>query len=187
MPLGRVAGDGQLRDIRPKRGGARACLWHDAHSQVTAMTLVDQLSRPRTAHVAHTEEWFSILLSVLGTAVATIVLWQAPSYEPATGGVIWAVPVWCAFLYVLIQIVFLLVSATQIRVLGLIDSVLAVLPVIAGIVIAVEWALGHLPLSTFQIMTLLALLVAGGSEFLLTLWIRFVLNRRTVAIDPGGN
>jgi hypothetical protein len=50
-------------------------------------------------------------------------------------------------------------------------------------VTGVEWFLGHLPLSTFQAMTLLALLVAGTSEFLLTLWIRFVLNRRTVAID----
>jgi hypothetical protein len=27
--------------------------------------------------------------------------------------------------------------------------------------------------------------VAGLSEFLLTLWIRFVLNRRTFAIDSG--
>jgi hypothetical protein len=151
------------------------------------MTLVDRLSRPQTAPVAHTEEWFSILLCVIATAVAVGVLWEAPGYEPASGGVIWAVPVWCAFLYVLVQIVFLLVSATQIRVLGLIDSVVAVLPVIAGIVIAVEWVLGHLPLSTFQIMTLLALLVAGTSEFLLTLWIRFVLNRRTVAIDPVGS
>jgi len=50
-------------------------------------------------------------------------------------------------------------------------------------VTAVEWALGHLHLSVFQAISLAALLVAGGSEFLLTLWIRFVINRRTVAID----
>lgn len=151
------------------------------------MTFIDRLPKPQTAHVAHPEEWFSILLCVIATAVAVAVLWGAPDYEPTSGGVLWALPVWCAFLYVLVQIGFLLVSATQIRVLGLLDSVVSILPVIAAVVAGVEWALGHLPLSTFQIMTLLALLVAGTSEFFLTLWIRFVLNRRTVAIDPSGN
>ena len=146
------------------------------------MTVVDRFARPRPAHMAHTEEWFSILLCVLGTAVAIGLIWQSPGYEPASGPA-WTLPVWGAFLYVLIQIMFLLVSATQIRVLGLFDSVVAVLPVIAGAVTAVEWVLGHLQLSTFQAMTLLAVLVAGTSEFLLTLWIRFVLNRRTVAIN----
>jgi hypothetical protein len=59
--------------------------------------------------------------------------------------------------------------------------------VIAGAVIGVEWKLGHLHLSLYQAMSLLALLVAGLSEFLLTLWIRFVLNRRTFAIDSSAN
>jgi len=147
------------------------------------MTLVDRMTTSQPAHVAHTEEWFSILLCVLGTALAMGVIWEAPGYEPAGSGPIWALPVWTAFLYVLVQIVFLLVSATQIRALGLVDSAVAILPVVAGAVTGVEWLLGHLHLSTFQAMTLLALLVAGLSEFLLTLWIRFVLNRRTVAID----
>lgn len=150
------------------------------------MTLTDRLSIPQQAHVAHTEEWFSILTCLVGSAIAVGVIWSMPGYEPQSG-LIWAVPVWLALFYVLVQIVFLLVSATQIRVLGLVDSVLAIVPVIAGIVTAIEWLLGHLSLSPFQAMTLLALLVAGASEFLLTLWIRFVLNRRTVAIDAGGN
>ena len=147
------------------------------------MTLAEGLARRQAARTAHTEEWFSILICLIGTAFAVFVIWTAPGYEPATSGPIWTLPVWLAFLYVLVQIVFLLVSATQIRVLGVVDSVIAVVPVIAGSVICVEWLLGHLNLSSFQAMSLLALLVAGVSEFLLTLWIRFVLNRRTVAID----
>ena len=146
------------------------------------MSLADRLSQP--ARVAHTEEWFSMLTCVLGTAVAVGVIWSAPSYEP-TSGPGWTVPVWLAFFYVLTQIVFLLFSAAQIRVLGLVDSVVAILPVVAGFVTLVEWLLGHLLLSGFQAMSLMALLVAGISEFLLTLWIRFVLNRRTVAIDSA--
>jgi hypothetical protein len=151
------------------------------------MTLADTTSRPGAARVAHPEEWFSILLCAGGTLIATGLIWSAPGYEPGASGVVWTLPVWAAFFYVLIQIVFLLVSATQIRVLGVVDSVVAILPVVAGAVSAVEWLLGHLHLSSFQAMSLLALLVAGLSEFLLTLWIRFVLNRRTFAVDTVGN
>jgi hypothetical protein len=146
------------------------------------MTIADRLSPPQPARIAHTEEWVSMLLCVLGTAMAVGVIWNAPAYEPASGPG-WTVPVWLALFYVLAQIIFLLVSAAQIRVLGLVDSAVAILPVIAGAVTGVEWLQGHLHLSEFQAMSLAALLVAGLSEFLLTLWIRFVLNRRTVAID----
>lgn len=144
------------------------------------------IAQPRAVHVAHPEEWLSILLCLIGAAGAMGIIWSAPDFEPASG-IIWTLPVWSAFLYVLVQIVFLLVSATQIRVLGVIDSVIAIVPVIAGAVTSIEWLLGHLHLSLFQAMSLAALLVAGLSEFLLTLWIRFVLNRRTFAVDTIGN
>jgi hypothetical protein len=137
------------------------------------------------------EEWLSILMSFLVTAVAIIFIWQFPDYKPETaanGGMEWTIPVWIAFFYVVIQIVLLLVSASQVRALGVIDSVVSIVPVIAGLVSLVEAALGHLVLSTFQWTTLMALLVAGMSEFLLTLWIRFVINRRTIGFDQtSGN
>jgi hypothetical protein len=75
---------------------------------------------------------------------------------------------------------FLLVSATQIRALGVLDSVLAILPVVAGLVITVEWILGDLPLSLFQLNVLALLVATSVAEFLLTIWIRFVINRRTI-------
>jgi hypothetical protein len=154
----------------------------DEIAEVIAMTQVDRL---RPLHRAvHNEEWLSILVCVLGTAAAVYFIWTEPDYVP-TSGPAWALPVWIGFIYVLVQIVFLLVSATQIRFLGVIDSILSILPVIAGGVITVEWMLGHLSLSGYQGMSLTALLVAGTSEFLLTLWIRFVLNRRTFAIDTS--
>jgi hypothetical protein len=136
----------------------------------------------------HPEEWLSILISFVMTAVAVIFIWQFPEYKPATaqnGGMEWTIPVWIGFFYVIIQIVFLLVSASQVRALGVIDSVVSIVPVIAGLVTVVEAALGHLVLSTFQWTTLMALLVAGLSEFLLTLWIRFVINRRTIGFDQA--
>jgi len=148
------------------------------------MTFVDKLRPPSGGRAVHGEEWASILLCLGGTLVAVLFISLDPGMTPVAGPV-WALPVWMAFLYVLVQIVFLLVSATQIRVLGVIDSILAVIPVIAGMVLAVEWMLGHLHLSAFQGMSLGALVVGGTSEFLLTLSIRFVLNRRTFAIDSS--
>ena len=146
------------------------------------MTLA--ISQPRYAKTAHPEEWLSMLMSLVGTLIATAFIWWAPGFEPASGPA-WTIPVWLALAYLLVQLVFLLISATQIRALGVLDSVLAIVPVVAGAVTAVEWILGHLHLSAFEIMALAALIVAGIAEFFLTIWIRFVLNRRTFAVDTG--
>ncbi len=140
--------------------------------------------QPRPRKVAHPEEWLSILISLVGTAAATAFIWCAPGFDPASGPA-WTIPVWLALAYLLVQLVFLLVSATQIRALGVLDSIVSIVPVVAGSVTAVEWILGHLSLSAFEIISLAALIIAGVAEFLLTIWIRFVLNRRTFAVDTG--
>ena len=127
-----------------------------------------------------------MLLCVLGTLVATAIIWTSPRFQPDSGP-LWQLPVWLALFYLLVQLVFLLFSAAQIRILGVVDSVVAIVPVVASIVLGVEWLLGHLDLSTFQASSLAAFLVAGAAEFTLTLWIRFVLNRRTIAVDQGYN
>jgi len=97
------------------------------------------VAQPRYAKTAHPEEWLSILISLVGTLIATTFIWWAPGFEP-TSGPVWTIPVWLALAYLLVQLVFLLISATQIRALA---------------------------------------------EFFLTIWIRFVLNRRTFAVDTG--
>jgi hypothetical protein len=150
---------------------------------MTTMNTTGQYA-PRP-HAAHPEEWLSIITALVMTVVATFVLWKWPDYQPETSGIAWTIPVWIAFLYVLGQIGLLLVSATQIRAVGVLDSIVAVAPFVTGIVALVEAGLGHLVFSEFQWMTLISLLIAGLSEFLLTLWIRFVINRRTIAIDSG--
>jgi hypothetical protein len=93
------------------------------------------------------------------------------------------IPGWLAGAYLFVQILFLLVAATQIRTLGVLDTTVAILPVVAGG--DVEWVLGHLPLSLFLLNALGLLIARSLGEFLLTVWIRFVLNRRTIAIAAG--
>jgi hypothetical protein len=116
----------------------------------------------------------------IGAAVGSVgFVWIAPEFSPASH-IAWAIPGWIAGAYLVVQMLFLLVSATQIRALGVLDSVLAILPVVAGFVMLLEWILGHLVLSLFQLNVLGLLIVASVAEFLLTIWIRFVVNRRTI-------
>jgi hypothetical protein len=108
----------------------------------------------------------------------------APTFQPDSH-IAWALPGWIAGAYLFMQILFLLVSATQVRALGVFDSIVAIVPIVAGLVMVVEWLLGHLPLSLFQLNCLGLLIATSLGEFLLTVWIRFVLNRRTIAIDAN--
>src|SRR5215813_4402847 len=140
----------------------------------------DRLARPH----AHPEEWLSIIFALGGAVLASAFLWGAPQFEPQ-GGLAWAVPGWVAFAYLFFQMLFLLVSAAQIRALGVLDSIISIVPFVAGLVTATEWLMGHLNLSTFQINALAILLAAGLGEFFLTVWLRFVVNRRTIGIDAN--
>ncbi|MFT4078928.1 hypothetical protein [Rhodomicrobium lacus] len=137
------------------------------------------------------EEWFSILLALFATIGGAFFIGSYPDYTPGeTGGVAWAVPVWIGFFYLIIQMMFLLFSASQIRALGVLDSVLAIAPVVAGVVILVQTIISPTfkeQISAYQLNSLAVLIVAGASEFLLTIWIRFVLNRRTVSFGGGGD
>ncbi len=122
--------------------------------------------------------------ALAASIVASYYFWTAPGYSPEAG-LIWAVPGWLAWIYLFFQLLFLLVSATQIRAVRVLDSLVAVFPVVAGLVILVEWLLGHLSLSMFQVNALATLLAAAVAEFLLTIWIRFVINRRIFAVAAG--
>ena len=146
------------------------------------MTTVE---RPvRTTRAAHAEEWWSIFGAIAAAAAVTLFLWREPDFEPASG-LAWVIPGWIALLYIFVQMACLLVSATQIRALGVIDSVVAIVPVIAALVTAVEWLLGHIILSPFQLNVLATMLIASVGEFMLTIWARFILNRRTIMVDTG--
>jgi hypothetical protein len=140
--------------------------------------------RAARASVAHPEEWISILMALGGAAGSVLFMWLAPTFSPESH-IAWAIPGWIAGGYLFLQILFLLVSASQIRTLGVLDTIVAILPVVAGLVLIAEWLLGHVPLSLFQLNALGLMISTSLGEFLLTVWIRFVLNRRTIAIDAS--
>jgi hypothetical protein len=148
------------------------------------MVAVDTKQRGAQTKAAHPEEWISILMALGATVGSLLFFWLAPAFSPESH-IAWAIPGWIAGAYLVIQIFFLLVSATQIRTLGVLDTIVAILPVVAGLVMVTEWLLGHLPLSPFQLNALALVIATSLSEFLSTVWIRFVLNRRTIAIDTA--
>jgi hypothetical protein len=135
-------------------------------------------------HSTHPEEWLSMLMSLAATAVVMAFFWLAPTFQP-TSGLAWTIPGWLAFFYLFTQMLMLLVSATQIRVLGVLDSIISIFPFVAALVTTIEWMLGHLPFSLFQLNALAIMLAASLGEFLLTIWVRFVINRRTIGIDAN--
>jgi hypothetical protein len=134
------------------------------------------------ARIAHREEWLSILIA-LGTTVGSVAsFWLAPTYQPASG-LAWTLAGWFAFGYLFFQTLFLLVSATQGKALGVSDPIVASFPFVAGLVVVAAWLLGRLPLSHFQLNGLAFLLATTLAEFFLTVWIRIVVNRRAAVVD----
>ncbi|MGO9171755.1 MAG: hypothetical protein ACLP7P_07295 [Rhodomicrobium sp.] len=134
----------------------------------------------------HPEEWFSIILALIAAGGAWIYIGYCPSCEPERP-IYWIIPVWFGLIYLIVQMAFLLMSANQVRALGVLDSVIAIVPLVVGMVMVALTILvpAKLPLSNYQLNTLAVLIVTGGAEFLLTIWIRFIVNRRTLGV--GGS
>ena len=89
------------------------------------------------------------------------------------------------WLYLFFQTLFLLVSATQDKPIGISDPIVASFPFLAGSAALAAWLVGRLPLSPFLLNGLAFLLATTVAEFLLTVWIRIVVNRRAVATAAG--
>jgi hypothetical protein len=107
-----------------------------------------------------------------------------PNYSPEQNWVR-GLPGWLALGYITVQLWMLLDSALRIRPTSVIDAVLAIAPVVTGIVCAVLWMVGFLHLSLFQLNALAMLTVTGIVEFVSTLWVRNVVLQRGVSVLPG--
>jgi len=128
-------------------------------------------------------EMSSIILALGLSAFAFLFFKYAPDYEPQYNWVR-GLPGWLALGYVTVQLWMLLDSALRIRPTSVIDAVLAIAPVVTGIVCAVLWLVDNLHLSLFQLNALAMLIAAGVVEFVSTLWVRNVVLQRGVSVLP---
>lgn len=128
-------------------------------------------------------ETSSILLA-LGVSIAAFVWFKFfPNYSPEQNW-IRGMPGWLALGYITVQLWMLLDSALRIRPTSVIDAVLAIAPVVTGIVCGVLWIVGYLHLSLFQLNALAMLVTTGVVEFVSTLWVRNVVLQRGVSVLP---
>jgi len=130
-------------------------------------------------------EMSSIIMAVGASAAAFLFLKYMPNYSPEANWVR-GLPGWLALGYITIQLWLLLDSALRIRPTSMIDAVLAIAPVVTGIVCLVLWMVDNLHLSLFQLNALAMLTVTGVVEFVSTLWVRNVVLQRGVSMMPQG-
>ena len=128
-------------------------------------------------------EMSSIIMALGASAAAFVFLKYFPNYSPEQNWVR-GLPGWLALGYITIQLWLLLDSALRIRPTSMIDAVLAIAPVVTGIVCLVLWMVDNLHLSLFQLNALAMLITTGIVEFVSTLWVRNVVLQRGVSMMP---
>src|SRR5262245_41848805 len=146
--------------------------------------LEEWMLRPARRRVS--TEWVSIILTLSVSLLAFLFFKYVPSYTPEQSQTwIWGLPGWLSLGYITIQLWLLLDTALRVRAAGIIGAVLAIAPVMTGIIIGVLWIIGNLTLSGFQLNALAMLIATGVVEFVSTLWVRHVLLQRGMTVvDP---
>jgi hypothetical protein len=140
------------------------------------------MSRPARRRVS--TEMVSIILTLSVSVLAFLFFKYVPDYTPDEAW-IWSLPGWLSLGYISIQLWLLLDTALRVRAAGVIGAVLAIAPVMTGIVIGVLWVISYLHLSGFQLNALAMLIATGIVEFVSTLWVRHVLLQRGMTVVPG--
>ena len=128
-------------------------------------------------------ETSSIILAVGVSATAFVFFKYFPNYTPVYDWVR-GLPGWLSLGYITVQLWMLLDSALRVRPTSVIDAVLAIAPVVTGIVCGVLWMVGYLHISLFQLNALAMLITTGVVEFVSTLWVRNVVLQRGVSVLP---
>lgn len=144
------------------------------------------MSRP--AHRRVSTEMISITLTLTVSALAFLFFRYLPNYTPGPDqNWLRALPGWLSLGYITIQLWLLLDTALRVRAAGIIGAVLAIAPVMTGIIIVVLWSIKYLELSSFQLNALAMLIATGIVEFVSTLWVRHVLLQRGMTVLPDDN
>jgi hypothetical protein len=126
----------------------------------------------------------STILALGVSALAFVFFKYFPDYSPDRNW-IRGLPGWLALGYITVQLWMLLDSALRIRPTGMIAAVMAIAPVVTGIVCGVLWMVGYMQLSLFQLNALAMLIATGVVEFVSTLWVRSVVLQRGVSVVPS--
>jgi hypothetical protein len=151
---------------------------------------VDIMASPAVPIIQHAhpikrlEAFASIGLAIALAIGAGIFFFKFGAWEPATN-VWYYLLAWLVLGYLAAQLIALLSTAIDSRTIGFGDSVCSILPAIVGAIVGVEALQGIIKLSTFSQNALLLMICTSALEALITLWVRFTVNRKTVSFDTG--
>ena len=128
-------------------------------------------------------EMASIILTLSVSVLAFVFFKYFPNFMPGPDQYwVWAVPGWLSLGYITVQLWLLLDTALRVRAAGVIGAVLAIAPVMTGIIVGVLWVISYLSLSPFQLNALAMMIATGVVEFVSTLWVRHVLLQRGMTV-----
>ena len=139
---------------------------------------------PGHSHGNHGEEYISIALALALSVFGAVFFYRFPNWTP-TGQFWFYVLPWVVLGYLTIQLVVLLSTAIDSRSIGFLDSLVSLVPAIMGAIIGVNSLQGFVHLSAYQENALLLMIGTSILEALITLWVRFTVNRRTIGLDSG--
>lgn len=127
------------------------------------------------------EEFTSIGLAIALAVVGGIYFFKFGGYEPASNFWYYALA-WVVLGYLAAQLIALLSTAIDSPTIGFSDTICSLLPALIGAIVGVEALQGIIHLSTFSQNALMLMIGTSALEALITLWVRFTVNRRTVGL-----
>lgn len=145
---------------------------------------------PHPAHAHPTrmfEAFSSIGIAILLAVAGGIFFFRWGNWEPAEGGSkLWYYMLaWIVLAYLAAQLIALLSTAIDSRSIGFGDTICSILPAVVGAVVLVEYLQKIIDLSTFSLNALMLMICTSALEALVTLWVRFTVNKRTIGFDTG--
>jgi hypothetical protein len=129
-------------------------------------------------------ESVSMVTSLMLSGAAAYLFWAMPGWSPQGELAKYALA-WIVVAYLGLQLFALLDNAMHVRITGVVDTISAVMPFVVGLLALLNMAQGSLRLSGYQENALALLLAVSALDFVITLWMRFALNRRSLGIDAG--
>ena len=133
------------------------------------------------------EAFASVGLAIILAVAGGIFFFRWGSWEPGdSNSKIWYyLLAWMVLGYLAAQLIALLSTAIDSRSIGFGDTICSILPAIVGAVVGVEAVQGIIQLSTFSQNALMLMICTSALEALITLWVRFTVNKRTIGFDTG--
>ena len=136
-------------------------------------------------HNKQLEAFTSIGLAIALAVVGGIYFFKFGGWEPGESKFWYYVLAWVVLGYLAAQLIALLSTAIDSTSIGFSDTLCSILPAVIGAIVGVEAIQGIIHLSTFSQNALMLMIGTSALESLITLWVRFTVNRKTIGFDTG--